>query len=59
MDEDYIKNRAYELVKDKHHNQLLYMIGGYHEINKETVDKDKKKIYFIRHIIEYLSYEQE
>jgi len=52
--EDSYLKRAKEIVNDKWQEKLLYMIGGEHEIDKETINRDKKKKYFIELIVAYL-----
>ena len=59
VDEDYYIKRANEIVHDKWLIHLIYMIGKDHNISKETIDKDKHKEYFIKHVINYLKHEQE
>lgn len=54
MSHEYYRKRTEEILQDKFLTSLLYLIGEENGIKPEQVDKDKNKIYFKDHIIEYL-----
>jgi len=51
---EYYTKRVEEILKDKYLIPLLYLIGKENNIKPEQVDKDKNKLYFKEHILQYL-----
>jgi len=57
MKEEYYIERVKELLNDKIHINLLYLIGKENGLCREEVNKDKNKKYFKDYIITYLKNE--
>lgn len=54
MSHEYYTKRVEEILQDKFLIALLYLIGEENNIKPEQVDKDKNKLYFREHILQYL-----